>query len=369
MRNGTIHSLAAAAVLLAACGGSDSKAPAVTVKYEGPTTAATISGENIGTLATAALNAAQGVSGMTDGYAVVLGASRAPAAGVKQAIERFGAARRGGASLAGVVYSESGPCEGGGAARFSVSDADDDPYTTGNGDWYEVSFDRCTDPYDGTMIDGTVRIGITATGGGDPFEDPAYVVGKVAFGLDVTFTHFSIFEADGTFAALHGDVSVAYTVDGDLDEITYEISGQSIVAVEGYDGEITSASLLSGADGAGSSYSEELVERWDSAFYSIEEVAFGFNGRMCSTEIGGCLEIATDPLFAKYADDAYPYEGNLTITADNGAFVRIVAVDAAGAIEVSWDVDGPAGAAAEEGPYPASWSCLETASDSTTCFE
>ncbi|HEX9306546.1 MAG TPA: hypothetical protein VF894_03570 [Anaeromyxobacter sp.] len=378
MRTGKLISMIGAALLVAACGGEKKKdrLPNVTVAYSGPQTSASISGSNVGAFAAAATGATQGVAGATSEhagfgvFAALAGTKASPGIGILQAM-KYAAAYRGDAALASAAsqLSFTGPCPGGGTETISFYDPDGIPTVTDAGTAFGVSFDECTDEY-GVSNDGGFTLTITsAPAGGDAFDPTSGGSGTVTFGFQLRFSNLVTWAPDQTFSGLNGDVSYDFAVDGTAMQQRFTISGQSLAGVEGVGGAVQHAFRLTGRSGAGSSYSETFTVAYADAYLdSVDATSWGFDGRMCSSEMAGCLDLLIDPPFWQLASEAYPYSGTLRIDADNGAYIQIEATDGAtGAINVSYDVDGPGGVD-PAGIYATTWGCLETATDSTTCF-
>ena len=93
-----------------------------------------------------------------------------------------------------------------------------------------------------------------------------------------------------------------------------------------------------------------------------------FDGRMCSTEIGGCIDVVTNPAFWQLATDSYPYVGAIKISDGRGAFVQLAATSGTGSVDVTYDLDGP-GVLPTVGPISTTWSCLEAEADSSVCLQ
>jgi hypothetical protein len=357
-----------AAAALAACGGEkDGKSvPDVTVAYTGGSMAmVTIESEaQVGELALGARDASKAVSGGASSFVSLAGVVKAPAFGVKQAMERVAAARReAGASLAGVVegvtFSLTLPCESAGTVTMTLVDQDGTSSTTGIGDYTELTFSNCWSA-DGSAMDGSFRL--TATTAGGDWTDPALVSEYSTFGFNLTFENLLVV-AGGRYAGLDGEIGFAYTVDPASNLMRYEMFGQEIVGIEGdaSSGAIWDAFLLQGLDAA--DYTDVLVEHFaDESFLQLSSIEYGFSGEVCSFGLGGCLQIETYPLFLQDADEPYPYDGLFWIS-DGAAEVQIEPYDGVyGKIWVSFDIGG------SFGPYDTTWSCLENHTDSSACF-
>ncbi len=376
MRTGKLIAIIGAALVVAACGSDkkEDRLPNVTVAYGGSQTSATISASNVGGFAAAATGATRSVSGATSDAAGLGGlmgvqAAAAPRFGVVQAMQ-YAAAYRGGAALAGSIQgSFTEPCPGGGKETISFYDPVGDPAVTSAGTSFGMSFDECTDA-EGISKDGAFTLTITSAPPGADAYDPASAgTGTMTFGYQLRFTNLVTWAPDMTFSGVNGDITYDFVVDGSLQQERFTISGQSIAGVEGVGGTVRQAFRLSGRSGAGSSYSETFTLAFADAYmYTPDATSWGFDGRICTIEMGGCLDLLIDPPFWQLATEAYPYSGTLRIDADNGAYIQIQATDGGvGAISVTYDVDGPGGAAAA-GPFATTWGCLDAATDSTTCF-
>jgi hypothetical protein len=354
-----------AAASLAACG-SDPKqksVPDVTVSYAGSEDPIAIeSPSDVGALAMSARDGSALVSGAASSFISMAGVVKAPAFGVKQAMERVAKARRDrGASFVGGLASFSGACDVAGTATMSFYEYDEDPATTHAGDYMEIAFSNCWD-YDGSGTDGSFRL--TSTTAGGDWSDPASS-GYASFGFDLTFTNL-LTVSGGAYTGLDGDLGFTYVIDPTSFLQSFEMSGSGIAGVEGdaASGTIHEAFLLVGLDGF--DYSDTFVEHYaDSYFAALDYVEWGFNGGICSTEMGGCLAIETEPLFAQYADEPYPYDGVFTIS-DGANSAMIEAYDGAtGSIYVSYDLDGDF---SWDATWDTSWTCLETQTDASACF-
>jgi hypothetical protein len=185
-----------AALALSACGGSSTTGRII--GYTGKTTPAVITDANAGTLAASAASVG-GVS-VDVGYVAAVRAEPRPM--FDRALGLLAGARRDApVSVAGIVQSASQACPGGGTMAASVNDQDGDGATAQRGDWAQIVFSACRDapPPDGTgeLINGTLRLDITASDGKDPSADPTLLTSGFAYGMKMTLGHFSIEEPSG----------------------------------------------------------------------------------------------------------------------------------------------------------------------------
>jgi hypothetical protein len=362
MRTKLATMLAAAA--LAACSAEEKKSvPDVTVTYGGLTDVVALDSEaQVGALALAARDASKAVSGSASTFAGMAGVVQAPAFGVKQAMERVAAARRQtAATFAGVTgLAVTVPCEVEGTMTVSFSDTDDDLATTTVGDYWELSFSNCWNA-DGSGIDGAFRL--TATTNGGDWSDPALVQSYSTFGFGLNFANL-VSVAGNRYSGLDGEIEYTYAVDPASAVESFAMTGSHIAGLVGDagSGAIWEAFLLRGLDGG--DYSDQFVAHYaDPDFLDLSWFEYGFNGEVCSTQIGGCLEVGTDPLFAQYANEPYPDDGLFWISAGFEA-VQIEARDGVtGDIWVTLDLGGP-----HDGTWDTTWACLETEPDASVCF-
>lgn len=360
---------AAAALVLAACAKEDEpRGP--DVAYAGPTASASFSSAaSVGGVATSVLDATKGVSGVTEGGAlVVIGAAAGERATVKRALRLVAEARRANAALlSGVVgASFTVPCAADGSLTMSAQSATAGLTTAG--DYIQISFEQCTDAF-GTVSWGSLRLEITATTGADFLADPAVMQHGVAYGVRMIFTDFATVTASGAWSGMDGDVAVTMTADQTFHVLTWELSGTSIVGADGVDDTLLHAFMLAEIT-PGAGYSDTFEEWYDGVdgFDSPPTAAtWDFEGRVCALAIGGCLNVTTDPPFSQFPGDLFPNEGTMTITADSGAFIELAVVGleagTTGAVDVTYSFDG----VITFGPFSTTWTCLEAA-DSSACF-
>jgi len=160
----------------------------------------------------------------------------------------------------------------------------------------------------------------------------------------------------------HFGLSYEPDLDGTGGWLMTSLSGSSLVVESGIDGVATQSARLSGVDGG--SYSMESGEHFPygpSDFWP-DYFSSAVSARICSTELGGCLDVVNDPPFVLGEYDYYPASGKLRVSDDAGHFVEVTATSAAGAVTVTYDIG-----AGVQGPFATTWICLD-AVDSTGCF-
>ena len=361
-------SVSAAAALVACGGSSKPKGPAVA--YSGPTgTIAIDSTSKIGLLATAFTGAVGGFSGIGTGGASALGAAGAgPRVGVKAALARAAAlrAQASPAVLTGVVQSAKQNCDGGGSISGSMNDQDGNPDTTQAGDWVQITYDACKDANGNTGY-GSIRIDILRTDGADFMSGPDLMTAGIDYSARLTIDDFATVDATGYLSGVDGDATLSLRTVGGTD-LVETMTGSHIASVEGSAGKITAAFLLTGPGGSGG-YSMGASEYYGNGFYSsATEADSDFDGRMCSTEIGGCIDVVTNPAFSQRTYESYPYTGTIKISDGRGAFVQLAATSGTGSVDVTYDLDGTGGNP-PVGPISTTWPCLETEADAGVCLQ
>jgi hypothetical protein len=243
----------------------------------------------------------------------------------------------------------------------SAFDEDGVPTTTAAHDYVQVAFSGCDLLGDGSeLMDGSLRVEIVSTDGA-PFldGDVAGMTSGVIYGLEVTFGSLIMASAEGWFG-MNGDVSFFRTVDQTGYTLTEEIRGTSFIVAAGVGADILGGVLLTGPGGAGE-YSDVHVDEYTAVITSLSTPSAtrsGFGGRVCTTELNGCLDVVTSPLFRQVVPDLHPSTGSVEIS--NGtASIQLTATSGTGAVTVTYDLN-----VAIDPPNPVTvnttWDCLET---------
>ncbi len=369
MRTSKLLSICAAAALVAACGsGTKTDEPVRTVAYTGPTTAAAI------TSASQVATAAGEVKIMVDtfsesatggvGLAGVVSGPRARSINdaVKDAVKLAARFRQPtAASVTGALVSVTENCPGGGTVTHSAFDADGLATTTAPHDYVQVAFSGCDLVGDASVfMDGSLRVEIISTDGAPFLHDVANMTSDVTYGVQVTFGNLIEAWAEGFWFGVNGDVSFLWTADLTGHTLTWQVAGTSFAEAVGFGTEVYWGSLLTGPGGTGQ-YSDVYVEEYVGAITSVSvpsATRWDFDGRTCSTDLNGCLDVVTNPAFRKVAPDLHPSTGSIEIS--NGtASIRLTATSGTGDVTVTYDLD-----VANDPPDPVTvyttWDCLET---------
>jgi hypothetical protein len=364
-RIGKLFSIGAAALALAACTSEDPRnKPKIDVSLSSvPSNDVTLTASDTGVLLDDATAMSAGFSGLSGGVTVFGAGDGTGRLGLKALVDRAAAARKqAGISVAGVAQTDGGACPVSGTVRITVEDADGDPATTTSGDYVEIAADDCGFD-DGTAIDGTLRMTFTSSGGDfvtdpyDPYFDP---YASASFAFTITVSDFTEWYFDGTFSAMDGSMTVTWSQDAALNQVGAAITGPYLITALGNSsGAITSASaLLEPTTGAG--YSFESTQTYDDSFMNLAEEAFAINAKVCSTEEGGCLTVTMNPAMAQRTYDLHPYAGNLRFQVGVN-WLQLDVVDAT-SVQVSYFIGGVSYTGT------ATWACLDTATDSSSCF-
>jgi hypothetical protein len=350
-----------AAVAIAACGGDDGSSGR-DVGYTGSTAQVTIDEANVGSVAATANAQATAFAGSdVDGAITVIGAARSgPRAVVREALALAAARRDARVTVTGAVWRDGGACDASGSASV-VFDDGNDPVVTEAGEYMQMSFDGCS--FDGlTTFWGGFRITLTATDGLDPtqLDTTSLLTSGFDYGMRIDFDDFVMQDAAGDYVGTDGDVAMSIRWDAGTYTLTSTLTGTSLANEAGNGSTVVESSLLRAIPGVSDGYSFTAVEQFTSAsalYLAAEEV--GAVARMCSLEIAGCIDLEIAPRLRKLGAAVYPESGTMRVTGAAGAYVEIVVVDAAGAITLEYDLDGP-GAAAAFGPISTTWACLDT---------
>jgi hypothetical protein len=369
MKNVLRHLSIGLVAALAACGSSSSgggsaPAPLVDIDYSGPLTSVAIdSAASVGSVATSANGSLGGFAGAGD-TSTVTGAAQA---GPKVDVGVLLAALRkvGGASAVGVSESDTQLCAVSGSVVVRATYSDPTGATLRQGDTFSITFNACDDG--AGVTGGSMRLTITASPDGAMFfADPTTMTPGVLYEMTMVVTNFVTVDPYGYYSGMEGDMAVGMTWEPDLDGmggwLTSSISGTSIVVESGLNGVASQSASLSGVGGG--RYSMESGEHFAYGLtdYSPDFTSAAFSARVCSTELGGCLNVVNDPPFVLGAYALYPASGTLRVSDDSNRFVEVTATSAAGNVTVSFDIG-----AGVQGPFATTWTCLD-AVDSSSCF-
>lgn len=357
MKTRNLAAATAALLLLAACGGS-SKPPAAagrTIAYTGSTSAVTLTGtSDKDGLASGAASLAQGFSGvgsMATGFAA--GTSQTPAF-VKNALSLAAGARHQadlGATVSGATLEVKADCPGGGSMSLVAHDADGISTTTHAGDYVQISFASCEDQA-GTVTHGSLKLKIDAvpTNHDDFVAAASSITKDAAFGLTLTFTHFWSIDALDNWSGMNGEMSVAFTATYATQTLEYRVSGPLVEGASGVGSAVDEAFRLVGFQNVGT----ETYTGMGTANAAPVKATWDLDSRVCALQIGGCLNVLTDPSFAKNEAAAYPYEGALKVSDDTSHFVKVAVTNENGAVTLSWDLG------AGEVSLATTWACLDS---------
>lgn len=345
---------AAAALLTVACGGSKKPAApgAPTVSYTGPVTAASFSAASTDKAAIAGAGwAAGGMLGGMSGMSVAMptGAVQPSAPmGVKDVLAAAAAAfhRPEVAAAAGALTASTRPCTGGGSQTISVSQQSADPTITTAGDYVEVSLAGCTEGDQGGTIvmNGSFRLTIDQTTGDEFVTTPSSIT-DTAFGLTIAFNNLvTILPQDGVWSGVDGDIGVSLVASVAAGTITYGISGTEFVQAVGMGNQVMAGFRLAPLAGQ-PKYHDTAVETYTAlgtASATHVSASWDLDARLCTTEMGGCANIETNPVFVVTDPNLYPDAGGaLTVSDDAGHWVKATAMNAStGACRITWSFDG-----------------------------
>ena len=231
------------------------------------------------------------------------------------------------ASLAGVTLTITDDCPVSGSATFEAQVANT-TYTS-NGDYVRVAFDAC-DSGEGAVVDGSLQVTIVNTQGADFLDDPSAMSPNFPYGVEITYGNFAFIDtANGFWAGIAGDIGFTFTavtsttprrapVAGprhlDRDRLSARRDAPRRLAAHrrGRDGRV----LRSRRRGVRRrpQLSVASAGRWD------------FDGRVCSTEMNGCLDVVTNPEFRALADAWYPEAGGSFTISNPVAFIQVTAL-------------------------------------------
>lgn len=363
---GKLLTFCAAGAMLAACGGGDDKkATGRDIAYTGSTAAVVISQSNVTSMAALASESVSGSVGAASGgpgYAAAASLDRQMGTGT--ALAKLRAARGDfAAAFAGVVQgTATKACPGGGAITLTMFAASDTVTTTG--DWFELSFGNCVEA-DGSTANGTLRMEITASDGVDPSDvelsGPGVLTDGFTYGMRLTVTDFSIEDATGWFG-LEGDVELTQTWNATTLLLSAAMQGSSLVSVSGVGSTVVAASAIKPLTVNGR-YSMAEVGEYASAFATAATATrSSIDARVCSVEMGGCINLDTLVPVRQVATQLYPDSGSLKVFDDAGHYIQIDITPgsgATGAVTMSWEV--VVGAPTPDGTCSATWPTLSTA--------
>jgi hypothetical protein len=376
--NARILASAAAAVLLAACGSkSSSDAPPTgpSVRYTGSLDAVTLTSTmNPYAVAGGAAGIAGGMGdvtqagGMASASGVVAGELVQPRpATIRNAflMAQDALERHGPAIASGAFVSVSRACAHGGTA--TISGRQQVANQTSANDYVQVSFVACEDA-DGNRGFGSFRMTILETSGDDFVADAKSITTSERFGLRFAFNDFATVDPSGAWTGVDGalDVTFVATVDsfdpiaGGTGSLEFEISGARLVSANGPSiGRVSQATALLpvGADPTFHELGRELYTGMGRASAARTGSQFDLDARVCTLEMGGCLNFLTDPTFEQLASELHPHVGALEISDDHLHFVKVTALSAT-AVEVQWDFGD------QTGLVDTTWTCLD---DNSTC--
>jgi hypothetical protein len=358
----------AAAATLAGCGSESQGGPAapyIDIGYTGPTTAIAItSTDAVAATVSAGGASLGGFSGAADTGAIAVAAPKERLA-AKAALAALGRHHLGaGAVVAGVTSSGSQPCAVSGSISFSSTMADSTGETLAAGDTMSVSFNACDDGYGVTA--GTMTVRIDACPDNAYMLDPSMLAPGVTYGMTMTISDFVSVDELGYYAGIDGDetVSMVYTADGDGigGWLTTTVSGDHVAFEEGYDGVAASSARIAGIGTA--DYWMESGEHfpYDPSDFP-DATSSALSVRLCSTELGGCVNVETSSDVLVDTAQLYPYAGTITYSDDAGHYVEVTATNGAtGAVTIYYDIG-----AGRVGPIDTTSACLEQA-DTSGCF-
>ena len=245
--------------------------------------------------------------------------------------------------------------------------ADPSGYTVSAGDRFSVTFNACNDGPGYGIIAGSETVIVGASpNGASFFSDPTTMAPGVIYSMTVLISDFVIVDDLGYYSGIDGDMTVAMTFTTDdpyatSGWLTSSVSGSGIAFEAGFDKVATESAKLTGIAGghysmeSGAYYPYGLYD-WPDAFSSDVSV------RLCSTELGGCLNVQNSAPFIQGEYDSYPRSGTIEFSDDSGHFIELTATSSAGNVTIYYDIG-----AGTVGPVYTTWGCLNQA-DSSACF-
>jgi hypothetical protein len=357
----------AAVAALAGCGsssGGGAGAPYVDIGYTGPTT--TVPLDSTARIAMVATDASGGVSVFSSASDTSAVAARgaAPAVTVKSALAALSRHRiGGGAVVAGVTQSDTQPCYVSGSVTAVASFADPTGATLTAGDSFSVTFNACDDGYG--VSSGSMSVTINACPDGAYFLDPTAITPGKFYAMSLTVRDFATVDTLGYYSGIEGDMTVSLDFVTDLDGVggwlTSSVAGGSIAFEEGYDKVASYSAKIAGI--AGGTYLMESGEHYPTSLYDWpDEYGSNISARLCSSEMGGCINVRTTAPIYQLDGYQYPYTGTVKYSDDSGHYVELSPTSGSGAVTLYYDVG-----AGRVGPVYTTWSCLAGATPSA-CF-
>lgn len=351
--NVRLFAAAAAALLTIACG-SEKKptAPGVpTVSYTGSSAPASFSsaGTDKAAVAGAAFRAGDMLGSMS-GTAMAVGAARPRASmGLKDVLATAADAfhRPEVAAASGVLVSDTKPCPGGGTQSLAVNHQNANPGVTTAGDYAQVAFAGCKPSVEpgSPVMNGSFRLTIDQTAGDDFVMAPSSITTDRAFGLTIAFNNYvTVFPQDDFWFGIDGDIGVSFAASVANGTITYGISGTELVQAAGMGGQVMAGVRLAPLAGQ-AKYHDTAVETYTglgTANATHVSASWDLDARLCTTEMGGCANIETNPIFVVTDPNQYPNAGGaLTVSDDAGHWVKVTATDpSTGTCRITWSFDG-----------------------------
>jgi hypothetical protein len=366
--NARLISAATAALLVTACGGSESKGTSGRdISYSGPTTVAAISTPAAAQQATtgvlASLQSILGSAGSVNVTVAATGSAPAftPAQAAQLAASYFPQVSA--AQVAGVAVQQTDACTVSGSTTVAGSVRDQAGGGLYTGDYVQVTFNACSQSA-GQLITGSARVEIVAGNGDRFFADPPVFTPGYTYRVRVTLSDLSVSGADGYWFGVDGDAELALTQRATPVEVETSVSGTSLVFLAGQGNTILDGARISPPAGQ-SRYSSLNVEEYVSGLTSpVTAERSGVNATLCTAEIGGCLQVVTAPAFRKLTADANPSAGSMTLTAGK-ARITVTAISATN-VDVTYDLDVDALPAATT--VHTTWACLDAPAPTCAAF-
>lgn len=357
----------AAVAAVAGCGssGGGAAAPYVDIGYTGPNTTVTL--DSTAKVAAVATDATGGVSVFSSASDTTAVAARgaAPAVTVKAALAALSRHRiGGGAVVAGVTQTDTQACYVSGSVTARASFADPTGATLTAGDSFSVTFNACDDGYG--ISSGSMSVTINACPDGAYFLDPTALTPGKLYGMTMIVRDFATFDTLGYYSGMEGDMTVSLDFATDLDGVggwlTSSVSGGSIAFEEGYDKVANYSAKIVGIGGG--TYLMESGEHYPYDLYDWpDEYGSNISARLCSSEMGGCVNVSTTSPIHQLDGYSYPYTGTVKYSDDSGHYVELSPTNGStGAVTLYYDVG-----AGRVGPVYTTWSCLAGATPSA-CF-
>jgi len=253
-----------------------------------------------------------------------------------------------------------------GSVTYSASITDPYLNTLAVGDRFSVTYNACDDGL-GEISAGSMSVTITASPDGQLFLfDPATMTPGALYEMTIVTSDLVVVDDLGNYSGTDGDMAVGQVFETDLDGtggwLMMSVSGNSLAFEEGADKVPLASARLTGI--AGGRYEMESGEHFavdPSGFPDATSSAF--TARICTSDLGGCLNVLTNPAFVVQGYDYFPSSGTMRVSDDSGHFVQVTATNGStGAVDVSYDIG-----AGTVGPVSTTWGCLDQV-DSSVCF-